>query len=229
MEPLMSNAELLQQAPPNNIKMFRAMVTIGSLCALLIVMAFETTLPIIKKNKTEALEKAVFKVLPGAKQRVTFKKTDNGFEPMTGEVTNEQVVYAGFNDQNKLIGLAIEASGQGFQDVLNILYGYSIEKQAVVGFYVLESRETPGLGDKIEKDENFLKNFEALDVSLDESLQMIKNAVIPVKNGTKENPWQVDCITGATISSKAIGNIISASSQYWCPIIYANKESFKKE
>jgi len=205
------------------------MVTVGTLCALLIVMTFQTTLPIIKHNKTVALEKAVFKVLPGATQRVTFKKTENGFEPMTGEVTNEEVVYAGFDDQNKLVGVAIEATGQGFQDVLNLLYGYSIEKQEIIGFYVLESRETPGLGDKIEKDEAFHKNFDNLDVSLDASLQSIKNPVEPVKHGTKSNPWQVDCITGATISSKAVGNIIRASTQKWCPIIYQNRENFKKE
>ena len=205
------------------------MVTVGTLCALLIVMTFQTTLPIIKHNKTVALEKAVFKVLPGATQRVTYKKTENGFEPMTGEVTNEEVVYAGFDDQNKLVGVAVEATGQGFQDVLNLLYGYSIDKQEIIGFYVLESRETPGLGDKIEKDEAFHKNFDNLDVSLDASLQSIKNPVEPVKNGTKSNPWQVDCITGATISSKAVGNIIKASTQKWCPIIYQNRENFKKE
>ena len=205
------------------------MVTVGTLCALLIVMTFETTLPVIKHNKAVALEKAVFKVLPGATQRVTFKKTDNGFESMTGEVTKEQVVYAGYDDQNKLVGVAVEASGQGFQDVLNLLYGYSIEKQQIVGFYVLESRETPGLGDKIDKDAGFLANFKDLDVSLDASLQSVKNPIEPVKNGTKVNPWQVDCITGATISSKAVSNILKASTQYWCPIIYANRETFKKE
>ena len=224
----MNNIDLLQQPPASNSKMFRAMVSIGSLCALLIVMTFQTTLPIIKHNKTEALEKAVFKVLPGATQRVTFKKTENGFEPMSGEVNKEQVVYAGFDNDNNLVGLAIGASGQGFQDVLNLLYGYSPEKQEIIGFYVLESRETPGLGDKIDKDENFLQNFKALDVSLDESLQAIKNPVEPVKNGTKTNPWQVDCITGATISSKAVGNIIRQSTQYWCPLIYKNKDSFTK-
>lgn len=225
----MNSADLLQQPPASNVKMFRAMVTVGTLCALLIVMTFQTTLPIIKHNKTVALEKAVFKVLPGATQRVTFKKTENGFEPMTGEVTNEEVVYAGFDDQNKLVGVAVEATGQGFQDVLNLLYGYSIDKQEIIGFYVLESRETPGLGDKIEKDEAFHKNFDNLDVSLDASLQSIKNPVEPVKHGTKSNPWQVDCITGATISSKAVGNIIKASTQKWCPIIYQNRENFKKE
>ena len=45
----------------------------------------------------------------------------------------------------------------GYQDVIRILlYGYSPEHQAIVGMRVLESRETPGLGDKIEKDPAFL-------------------------------------------------------------------------
>ncbi len=46
----------------------------------------------------------------------------------------------------------------------------------------------------------------------------LKNKVIPVKHGTKENPWEVDGITGATISSRAIGNIIGASTEQWVPI-----------
>ena len=86
-----------------------------------------------------------------------------------------------------------------------------LTNQTVVGFYVLESKETPGLGYKIEKDPNFLENFKALDVSLAEDFSALKNKVVPVKQGKKENAWEVDCITGATISSKAIGNIIGAS------------------
>ncbi len=225
----MNQAQILQQVPANNFEMFRAMVSIGVLCALLIVLTFEFTLPVIKKNKTEALEKAVFKVLPGATQKQNFKVTDKGFEMLSAEEKNVQIVYAGYNNSNELIGIAIEASGQGFQDVLNILYGYSPEKQTVIGFYVLESRETPGLGDKIEKDEIFLKNFEALDVSLIEDLSAVAHPVNPVKNGSKKNPWEVDCITGATISSKAIGNIISNSTQQIVPSIYKNKEQFVKE
>ncbi len=205
------------------------MVGIGILCALLIVVTYEFTLPIIKKNKTEALEKAVFKVLPGATKKITYKLNDDkSFEEFHQERQKEQLVYAGFDDDGKLVGLAIEASGQGFQDVLNILYGYSPESQTLIGFYVLESKETPGLGDKIEKDKAFLDNFSALDVSLEESLDALKNLVNPVKHGTKKNPWEIDCITGATISSKAIGKIIKESSQYWVPIIYNHKDSFKQ-
>jgi len=216
------------EKPASDLKMFRAMVGVGIMCALLIVMTYEFTLPVIKKNKTEALEKAVFKVLPGATKKTTYKlNDDNSFEAFLQEPQKEQLVYAGFDDNNNLVGLAIEASGQGFQDVLRILYGYSPEKQTVIGYYVLETKETPGLGDKIEKDQTFLDNFSALDVSLNESLKELKNIVVPVKSGTKKNPWEVDCITGATISSKAIGNIINESSQYWVPLIYNDKDSFK--
>jgi electron transport complex protein RnfG len=224
----MNKNDILQPAPPDNFKMFRAMVGIGILCAFLIVLTYENTFSIIKQNKTEALEKAVFNVLPGATKKVNYIYSGNGFEPAGGDAQKVPTVYAGFNENNDLIGIAIEASGQGFQDVLNILYGYSPHQQAVIGFYVLESRETPGLGDKIEKDENFLANFIALDVSLDASLEKLSNPVDPVKNGSKENPWEVDCITGATITSKAVGNIINNSSQYWAPKIFKNKDQFLK-
>ncbi len=82
------------------------------------------------------------------------------------KTSRRQVVYAGYDENDKLVGVAVEASGQGFADILRILYGYDPDKQKIVGFYVLESKETPGLGDKIEKDLNFLANFKALDVSL---------------------------------------------------------------
>lgn len=217
----------LAQKPVNSVHMFRAMVGIGLLCALLIVLTYEFTLPVIKHNKTVALEKAVFKVLPGAVNRVTYKLTDqNTFEEMKTEPQKEQLIYAGYDEQNKLVGIAIEASGQGFQDVLKILYGYSPLDQQIIGFYVLESKETPGLGDKIEKDENFLANFKSLEVTLTEDLEALKNPVKPVKSGTKENPWEVDSITGATISSKAVGNIINDSISYWAPLIYKNRNIF---
>ena len=217
----------LIQKPANSVHMFRAMVGVGLLCALLIVSTYEYTLPVIKHNKSVALEKAVFNVLPGAVKRVTFKlNSDDTFETMTAEPDKEQVIYAGYSADNKLVGVAIEASGQGFQDVLKLLYGYSLQTQTIIGFYVLESKETPGLGDKIDKDSGFLANFNGLDVSLTGDGKALKNAVKSVKHGTKENPWEIDSITGATISSKAVGNIINDSIQFWAPIIYKNRDTF---
>ncbi len=211
---------------PNSFPMFRAMVGIGALCGLLIVLTYEGTLPRVLRLKEEALQKAIFRVLPGISQTRAFTFKNGGFAP--AEEGDADLIYAGYDDQGQFKGVALEASGQGYADVIRILYGYDLEKQAVVGFYVLESKETPGLGDKIEKDPNFLENFKALDVSLSDDLKSVKNIVVPVKSGTKANPWEVDGITGATISSRAIGNIIGKSSAEWVPLIYGQRSDFEK-
>ena len=204
------------------------MVGIGILCALLIVLTFQGTLPRVERLKAEALEKAVFKVLPGTIEARTFQFEENrGFSEISGESSSPSLVYAGYDQDGQLTGIAVEASGQGYADILRILYGYSPLSQTIIGFHVLESKETPGLGDKIEKDLDFLANFEALDVSLTDDFQQLRNLVIPVKHGSKENPWEVDGITGATISSRAIGNIIGASTQYWVPLLYQYQDDLK--
>lgn len=211
-------------------KMLRAMVGIGIACALAIAMTFRGTLPIIEQNRAEALKKAIFKVIPGAVSMQAFQLTaDNTFIKSDTDDGKGEQVYAGYDDQGQLLGIAIEGQGQGYADIISILYGYSPEKQAVVGIYVLASKETPGLGDKIEKDENFLANFIALDVSLKDDLSALKHEVIPVKSGEKENAWEVDGITGATISSRAIGNILGESTARWVPLIYQNKATFNNK
>jgi len=211
-------------ATGNSSKMLRAMVGIGIACALLIVLTFEFTQPIIEKNRAEALERAIFKVLPGVEHVQAYQlDADKNFIAPQADDKDAALVYAGYAANGELAGVAIEASGQGYADILRILYGYDPEQEAVVGFYVLESKETPGLGDKIEKDETFLANFEQLDVSLNEAGDALKNPVTPVKSGEKTNPWEVDAITGATISSRAIGDILKESTARWVPLIYNNQ------
>jgi electron transport complex protein RnfG len=210
--------------------MLQAMVGIGVLCALLIVLTYEGTLPAIERNKAAALEQAVFKVLPGISEKVSYQLNEKGaFVPLGVEKADGPVFHAGYQDNGALVGIAIEASGLGFADVLRILYGYDPVAEKVVGFYVLESKETPGLGDKIEKDAAFLENFKALDVALAESGGTLKNEVIPVKHGTKAQAWQVDGITGATISSRAIGQIMGASTAEWVPKLHAEQAVFKQK
>jgi len=75
---------------------------------------------------------------------------------------------------------------------------------------VLESRETPGLGDKIIYDEQFHENFVEL---------AVEPTIVGVKRGEKTNPNEVDTITGATISSNAVIAILNGSSQKWLPLL----------
>jgi electron transport complex protein RnfG len=223
----MSEAKTIPiQESVSSFKMLQAMVGIGILCALLIVVTYEGTLPRIERLKAEALEKAIFKVIPGTRKTKTFEVIQDGFIPLNGDAKGKQVVYAGYDSNNELVGVAIEASGQGYADIIRILYGYNPNDQTIVGFYVLESKETPGLGDKIEKEAHFLANFEAMDVSLTDDGSAVKNTVATVKQGAKQNSWEVDGITGATISSRAIGSTLAASTQHWMPLIYKNLDAF---
>ena len=204
------------------MKMLRAMVVIGIISALLIVSAFELTLPRVQRLKAEALEKAIFKVLPGTVRTQVFGINANGeLIEIKNDDTPESTYYAGYNENEKLVGYAVDAAGQGYADIIRILYGYDPNEQILIGFQVLESKETPGLGDKIEKEQRFLDNFKALDVSLTKDSQL-KNKVITVKQGEKQNAWEIDGITGATISSRAIGNIIGTSTTEVVPILFNN-------
>jgi len=214
--------------PPSAFHMYRSMVGVGLMCGLLIVTVFELTEPVIRRNKAEALERAIFQVLPQASTRTTFLLTDAGsFEVLEGDSEGLSVVHAGYDDNQRLVGLAVEAQGMGYQDVIRLIYGYSFEDEAITGIRVLESKETPGLGDKIETDPDFLENFKRLDVTLGADAAALAHPIEAVKHGKKEHDWQVDGITGATISSVAIAAILDRSATYWVPQIRRSLDDFR--
>jgi electron transport complex protein RnfG len=93
---------------------------------------------------------------------------------------------------------------------------------------VLESRETPGLGDRIENDPGFLANFERLDVALAPDGAGLAHPIAAVKQGTKQAPWQVDGITGATISSAAIARMLRESASLWLPRVRPRIGDFRE-
>lgn len=225
----MSGTELATHpAPTSAWHMYRAMVGVGVMCGLLIVTVYQVTLPIIEQNKAEALEEAIFHVLPDAAKSTTFRlDSERGFEAFEGDGAGQALVYAGYDDGGELVGLAVEAQGMGYQDVIALIYGYSPREQAIIGIQVLESKETPGLGDKIATDADFLQNFESLDVSLAPDGSVLANPIVPVKRGEKTHPWEVDGITGATISSVAIANILDGSARHWIPRIHERAGDFQ--
>jgi electron transport complex protein RnfG len=194
---------------------------------ILVVFSFQLTLPRIIQNRQAALEKAVFKVLPSAVSRINYLLDETGLNELPDAEFARANVFAGYDAEGKLVGLAMEGAAGGYQDVVRVLYGYSPEKQAVVGITVLDSRETPGLGDRVETDPNFLANFEALDARLTPDGSAIANPIETVKNGKKTDPWQIDAISGATITSTAIGNGLRGSTSKLLPLLHRFKDSLK--
>jgi electron transport complex protein RnfG len=209
-------------------KMYRAVVGVGLACGLAIVTVFEITRPIIARNKIEARQRAILDVLPGATGSAAFSRQAAGnFVDVPVDAAGE-LVFAGYDDAGEVVGLAIEAQGMGYQDIVRVLYGYSFDQQTVLAIRVLESRETPGLGDRVEKDAAFLRNFGELDVQLAPAGDALANAIEFVKSGTKTSAWQIDGITGATITSRAVANMLSKSTASWMPLVYSRRSEFAK-
>ncbi len=206
--------------------MYRAMVGVGALCGLLIVSIFQLTRPRIERLRAEALERAILEVVPGALSSRTYVEAGDGtFAPSAAGERALRRVHAAYGGGGELVGLAIEAAGMGYQDTIRLLWGYSPEAQTAVGLKVLESKETPGLGDRIFTDPAFLESFRTLDLAVEGNALL--HPVVAVKHGGRVEAWQVDGITGATISSKAVAKIVGESAAAWAPELRRRRVDFE--
>ena len=195
-------------AEPSSARLVLTLGFAGLLSGLIIVAAYEATLPRITAYKARTLKEAVFKVLPGVTTLQQLAYQDGRLEVSLTVPEEGFLVYGGYDAAGQLVGYAVPAGGPGFQDTIRLLYGYLPGERKVVGMEILESRETPGLGDKIYKDAEFVANFHSL--AIDPEIEV-------VKKGMKYAPNEIDAITGATISSKAVARIINQANLIWVP------------
>ena len=139
----------------------------------------------IEANSRQRLEKAVLEVVPDGVL----------FAPVT---IAGVAMYRVTDDSGALCGWATPADGRGFQDRIRLMVGLSTDGGRVTGLTVLESNETPGLGDRIQLPD-FCDQFVG---------QSTEHPFERVKPG-ESVAAPVDAITGATISSQAVINAIN--------------------
>ncbi len=188
--------------------------TAGGLAGFLLVFVFGWTQPIIQAYKAEQLRLAVQEVLKAPDRYDTLYVFDGALTstlPEGQDPTTVEQIYLGYRDTGDEIGFAMAADRSGFQDKIRIIFGYDRAEASVLGMKVLESKETPGLGDKIEKDSSWVAQFDG--------------AVVPLV-GVKPRQatgdvHEIDFITGATISSKTIITIINETLERMGPMIDA--------
>lgn len=192
-----------------SLRLVATLAAAGAASGLVLVTAHLLTAPRIERNRAEALRAAIYRVLPGTADIAALQLVD-GVLARDGEGSGGDVVYACRDDAGRLVGYAIPAEGPGFMDTIKVLYGFDPKRRTIVGLEVLESRETPGLGDEISRDPQFLASFRSL---------AVEPRIEPVKRGERDRPNEVDCITGATISSEAVVQILNRSMDRWLPIL----------
>ena len=161
-----------------------------------------TLAPKIEANKlNETLEK-VPELILGADAARTFKDSGRLMEVNRQYVTAGAKTYSVFKAEkdNQTAGWVVKASGQGYADKIELLVGVDETVDTITGLFVLDQKETPGLGNKI-MEPDWRKQF----VSKSTHLQL--TAVKTEADG----PGEISAITGATISSKAVCDIVNQS------------------
>lgn len=101
---------------------------------------------------------------------------------------------------NTLAGWVVKAGGQGYADKIELLIGLDAKRNTITGLFVLEQKETPGLGNKIIVD-TWRNQF--IGKRTDLPLTVIKTA--------DRGAATIDAVTGATISSKAVIGIVNTT------------------
>lgn len=223
--------------PPTTptLGMIRSLGLVSAICGLIIVGSFEITLPAANANRRLASERAVFKVIPAAKSIAEYVALPTGaIEPRAGSgdapvAPGAVKFFAAYDEAGKLSGIAAEGAAKGYADTVRVMFGYSPACECVVGIGVVSMRETPGIGDKIITDKDFVANFAALDTKLNKELSALANEVKVVKHGTKTNPWQIDAIAGATITSRAVGKGINEAAQMLLPRLVPNLDKIRSK
>ncbi len=215
---------------PSSGKLISTLGVIAMLSGFLVVLVYEYTKPLIEENKRQAIERAVFQVIPDTTQRRDFVLNEKGLFPLDSG-KNGTPIYVAYDQSGTLKGIASGAAAQGYADIVQLLFGYDPKCQCITGFKVLKMAETPGLGDKILTDEEFLANFEApgLEAALNADRSGLRNPIVTVKHGTKQHPWQIDAISGATVTSTAVGKALNAASQELLPKLWLHLDELRKE
>lgn len=196
------------------------MTAAGALAGLLIVTAFQLTLPRIQRHQGEVMQAAIQEVLKSPARFDTLYLQNGALvRKLPAGVSQKGIerIYLGYDKNGKRIGFAVSAAENGFQDLVTLMFGYDAAQHRLIAMKVIANKETPGLGNKIESDQNFVNGF--------------ADAAAPIKGvkagSAKGGDNDVAMITGATISSRAVIRIINNAIARWQPLMDAYREDIK--
>ncbi len=173
----------------NFVRMISALVAVGVLSGAVLAMVYTLTIQRIKDNRNKESEQAVLNLFPDADIAGLMKGSEKG----------DRGVVEVVDKNKKLLGYAFKAEGNGYQGTIEIIGGLNADLTRMRGIEIVESQETPGLGAEIAGN-NFRKQFVGLSVA---------RPIEYVKNQKPQEPCQIEAITGATISSRAVVNILN--------------------
>jgi electron transport complex protein RnfG len=201
-------------------KMIRLMGIVSLLCGVLIVGTQLSTRGRIRRNQEIIMRESVAQLLPGIEKQIIYGIQPSGdLKILANLEAPGPRLFAGYDASGKFLGVVIEAHERGYADVISAMYAYAPDTRTITGFQVVDMKETPGLGSRISTDPSFLENFKSLDAT---------HPITTVKHGAKKNPWEIDAISGATVSSRAVGRMLQTSVQDVAPAVLRNLDRIRR-
>ena len=198
--------------PVSSVRLLATLFIAGALAGVLVVAVYTLTLPSIKKHAGEKLEGAVREVLRAPARWDTLYLSGDRLSrtpPPGVDLSDVAKAFVGYDAAGTRRGVAVQAAEPGFQEELTLMIGFDPADGAITGYTVLDEKETPGLGDKVERDTSFVAQF--------------AGKLSPLKGAKAASPdaHTVQTITGATISSRAVIRIINDAVAAWRPRVLA--------
>ena len=164
------------------LKISLTLLLITAVVAALLAVVNMVTAPIIAKANEAKTQKAIEAVLPGGGEEIEF--TDD-----TGLVSK---VYASDT------GYAVQVAPSGFDGEINMMVGISKDGK-VLGISIISHTETAGLGAVAGADNAKGEAFRDQFIGMSGTLAVSKDG------------GEVDAITGATITSRAVTEGVNAA------------------
>lgn len=166
---------------------------ITAISALVLAVVNNITAPIIERNTIEKQEIAMKSVVSNA---VRFENADMSALALVEIPCAVTSVYNAVDSKDNTIGYAVMVSTVGYGGEILLTVGIDNELK-VTGIDVISHSETPGLGENCTKAQ-FKDQFKGKEIGIE-----------VVKNGASGN--QVDAISSATITSKAVTRGVDAA------------------
>ena len=176
------------------------LLIVASFCfGLLIAVTSAALSPKIRQNEINKRNRLVSALLPEAKDFILMDEQLE-IKSLRGKEENVEI-YKAVSDVNECVGWSFETVGSGFADKIKLVVVLDKDVEKIAGFDVLASNETPGFGDQIKYDffRDQFKGAPAGELKL-------------VSIGERDKiDSEIVAISGATISSEAVVEIVSNS------------------
>ncbi len=182
------------------------LAVIAAVCTAMVALTWQLTADRIEKNKTEWLERSLQPALAG----LFF---DSGVTesmlviPQPHELPGKDaaIVYRVYAADKPVAALFVVTARDGYAGPIRLLIGIEMDG-TVTGVRVLEHRETPGLGDRIETGKSdWVLQFDGRSLLAPE----------PARWAIKGDGGDFDQLTGASVTPRAIIKAIRQTLLYF--------------